>query len=43
MVVQPYIVKAEIVFREKRLVLNPETGQSAVVEIKIWAVPESRI
>lgn len=41
MAVQPYIVKAEILFREKRIVTNRMTGDIAFAEIKVWNVPRS--
>lgn len=35
-------MKAESVFREKRLLLNEVTGGVAVAELKLWTVPKSR-
>lgn len=35
-------MKAELLFREKRLVINPRTKEMAVVEIKVWRVPRSK-
>ncbi|MGK5084606.1 DUF6516 family protein [Bdellovibrionota bacterium FG-1] len=35
-------MKAEPLFREKRLLLNPTTRDAAVAEIKIWSVPQSK-
>ena len=37
-----HIVKAEIVFKEKRMMLNQVTGDAAVAELKIWNVPKSK-
>ena len=37
-----HIVKAEPIFREKRLLLKPATGEAAVAELKIWRVPRSK-
>jgi hypothetical protein len=34
-------MKAEPLFREKRLVLNRTSGELATVELKIWKVPKS--
>ena len=34
-------MKAEAVFREKRAVLNPKTGQLGKAEIRIWKVSRS--
>ena len=34
-------VKAAPVFREKRIVMNPRTGELAIVEINIWKIPKS--
>jgi len=35
-------MRAEPIFREKRLLLNRSTGVAAVAEIKIWSVPRSK-
>lgn len=35
-------VKAEAIFKEKRLLLNPSTGDAAIAELKIWCVPLSK-
>jgi hypothetical protein len=37
-----HIVRAEPIFREKRMLLNRATGDVAVAELKIWNVPRSR-
>lgn len=34
-------MKAAILFREKRIVINRITGDAAFVEIKVWNVPKS--
>lgn len=34
-------MKAEPLFHEKRLLLNRETGDVAVAELKVWRVPKS--
>ncbi len=34
-------MRAEPVFREKRLLFNRRTGQAAVAELKVWKVPKS--
>jgi hypothetical protein len=34
-------MKAEPLFKEKRLLLNRVTGDAAVAELKIWSVPRS--
>jgi len=33
-------VKDEVIFKEKRLLLNPVTGDAAIAELKIWSVPK---
>ncbi|TVQ81055.1 MAG: hypothetical protein EA369_00680 [Bradymonadales bacterium] len=35
-------MKAQSVFREKRILENPKTGKVAIVELKIWKVPKSK-
>ena len=32
---------AAVVFREKRAILNSQTGQLAIAEIRIWRIPRS--
>lgn len=34
--------KAKPIFREKRIVSNQNTGDIAIVEIKIWSIPKSK-
>lgn len=34
-------MKAEALFREKRIVMNRKTGELATAELKIWKVPKS--
>lgn len=35
-------MKAESLFREKRILVNRETGEIAIAELKIWRVQKSR-
>jgi hypothetical protein len=35
-------VKAEPLFREKRILMNRVSGQGAVAELKVWSVPKSK-
>lgn len=35
-------MKAQPIFREKRILKNQKTGKLAVVELKVWNVPRSK-
>jgi len=34
-------MKAESLFKEKRIVIHAKSGQIGIVELKIWAIPKS--
>jgi hypothetical protein len=35
-------VRADLLLHEKRLILNTESGDTAVVELKVWSVSKSK-